>query len=72
MRATPVEYPGSVELQELLGMLVLESGSFGLAEGGGVRDEMGLPFSSFTSGERGLQGCWLSCRAMRATAASLE
>ena len=45
-----------MELQELFGILVLESGSLGLAEGGGVRDEMGLPFSSFTSGDSGLQG----------------
>lgn len=37
---------------------VLESGSLGLpaaAEEGGVKDEIGLPFSSFTSGESGLQ-----------------
>lgn len=39
-------------------MPVLESGSLGLPgapEGGGVMDEIGLPFSIFTSEESGLQ-----------------
>ena len=77
-----------MELQVLLAMPVLESGSPGLPavpEGGGVMDEMGLPFSSFTSGDRGLQppgataeakdGCTTecSCKATKATAGvSLE
>lgn len=51
-----MEYPGSVVLQEVFGTLVLESGSLGFvaAEGGGVRDEMGLLSSSLMSGDSDL------------------
>lgn len=83
MRATPDEYPGSVE--EVLGRPVLESGSLGLAAlaEGDVSEETGLPFSIFTSGERsGLEPIgegsvpWITegscCRDTKVTAASLE
>lgn len=89
MNATPEEQPCSVELllQEVLAMLVLESGSLGLpaaAEGGGVREEMGLPFSNLMSGERGLQSvdvgdasagwttAWFLSATRAAAAASLD
>lgn len=67
-----------MELHVLLEMPVLESGSLGLPGGGGVMEEMGLPFSSLTSGESGLQPTGEatdagtpegSCRATKATAA---
>lgn len=83
MRATPDEYPS---VEEVLGTPVLESGSLGLAEGGGVSEEIGLFFSNFTPGERsGLQKMgpvredstpWMTegscCRETKATAASLH
>lgn len=64
----------------MLGTPVLESGSLGLAalaEGGGVSEDTGLPFSSLISllvGE--VSAPWMitegsCCRATRATAASL-
>ena len=44
-------------VQVLFEMLVLESGSLGLVtvEGGDVRDDIGLPFSSLMPGDNDLQ-----------------
>ena len=62
MKAMPEEQGCSEELivhGVLDMMLVLESGSLALlrvaAEGGGVREDIGLPFSSLIPGERCLQ-----------------